>query len=91
MCQSGCIVSSVVLIADMEWVTGVHSNEVDIGFMPELKVVSTEPSFAWAEDTERPIGNVSFNNSNITWDQQIPLDEAKVILERTFYPFKKVR
>ena len=75
---------------DMEWTTGPDSNEVDIGFMPLMRVVSTEPSFPWDPDTERPVVDVTFNESSITWDEQIPLQEAKVILERTFYPFKKV-
>ena len=74
----------------MEWTTGPNSNEVDIGFMPLLRVVSTQPSVPWEPDTERPVIDIPFNESAITWDQQISLQEAKVILERTFYPFKKV-
>ena len=77
-------------LTDMEWTTGPDSNEVDIGFMPLMRVVSTEPSFPWDPDTERPVVDVPFNESSITWDQAIPLQEAQVILERTFYPFKKV-
>ena len=75
---------------DMEWTTGPDSNEVDIGFMPLMRVVSTEPSFPWDPDTERPVVDVPFNESSITWDEEIPLQKAKVILERTLYPFKKV-
>lgn len=78
------------MISDMEWMTGPDSNEVDIGFVPLLRVVSTQPSFAWEPDTEKPVVDILFNDSGMTWDQQISHEEAKVILERTFYPFKKV-
>ena len=74
----------------MEWMTGVDSNEVDIGFVPLLRVVSTQPSFAWEPETERPVVDIPFNDSDMSWDEEIPVQEAEVILERTFYPFKKV-
>ena len=74
----------------MEWSTGPDSNEVDIGFMPLLRVVSTQPSFAWEPDKEKPVVDAPFNDSKYTWDEEIPLEEAKAILERAFYPFKKV-
>ena len=68
----------------------MDSNEVDIGFVPKLRVVSTQPSFAWEPDTERPVVDIPFNATGIIWDDEISHEEAKVILERTFYPFKKV-
>lgn len=69
----------------------MDSNEVDIGFVPQLRVVSTQPSFAWVPDAERPVVDIPFNDSTINWDEEISHEEAKVILERTFYPFKKVK
>ena len=75
--------------SDMEWMTGVESNEVDIGFVPLMRVASTQPSFL-DEGTEKPVEDVPFEDSHIHWDQQISVDEAKVNLERTLYPFKKV-
>ena len=74
----------------MEWMTGAESNEVDIGFIPLMKVMSTQPSFTSQDDTEKPVEDIQFDDSDILWDQQISMDEARVILERTFYPFKKV-
>ena len=74
----------------MEWMTGAESNEVDIGFVPLMKVVSTQPSFPSQEGTEKPVEDIQFDDSHIHWDHQISIDEARLILERTFYPFKKV-
>ena len=76
--------------SDMEWMTGAESNEVDIGFIPLMKVMSTQPSFTSQDDTEKPVEDIQFDDSDILWDQQISMDEARVILETTFYPFKKV-
>ena len=78
------------MVSDMEWITGIDANEVDIGFVPEMRLVSTQPSFPSDPDSEMPVVDVPFDENSIAWDEHITLDEAKVILERKFYPFKKV-
>ena len=80
----------LLIISDMEWMTGTDSNEVDIGFIPEMRLTSTQPSFPSEPESEMPVVDVPFDENSIAWDEHIPLDEAKVVLERTFYPFKKV-
>jgi hypothetical protein len=70
----------------MEWITGGGSNEVDIGYVPLMRVFSQTPSILWqSEDND-----TALEDSGIVWDHEISTSEAKGMVEQTMYPFKKV-
>lgn len=71
----------------MEWITGAGSNEVDIGYMPLMRVFSTSPSVPWGNDSHS--SKESFDDSSIVWDHEISLGEAVQEIEQTMYRFKK--
>lgn len=73
----------------MEWITGVGSNEVDIGYVPLMRVFSSSPSIPWEAQLQFD-SNDTFNDSSIVWDQEISKEEAMQGIEETMYPFKKV-
>lgn len=81
------------LNVDMEWMEGVDSMVVDIGFMPEMSISSTGPSEipkVWPfRDHRVPAGPSGVDT--IQWTQEIPLDTAISNLEKKFYPFKQVK
>lgn len=84
----------------MEWLYGSSDDsnmEVDIGFLPEMRLTSPEPSMQVAIYGEG--GEVLFEPENhhskkyreaITWDFAVTTEEAMKAIELQFYPFKKV-
>ena len=73
----------------MEWIIGQGSNEVDIGYVPLMKLFSSS-SVLWEPTLDLPSEDV-FDYSNMTWDEEIALSTSTQEIERFFYPFKKVR
>lgn len=80
------------LNVDMEWLTGkkVESREgeanmeVDIGYLPKMKLQSTGPSYKPGEET------IAKDDKHVSWDKQISQEEARNILGEKMYPFKEV-
>ena len=59
--------------------------EVDIGYLPKMKLKSIAPSYSHADDiSARP------EEKDIKWEREISREEALTILEQKMYPFKKV-
>ena len=59
--------------------------EVDIGYLPKMKLKSVAPSYLNADDiSSRP------EELDIKWEREITHEEALTILEQKMYPFKKV-
>lgn len=71
----------------MEWLNGPSedSMEVDIGYMPQMSLISSlisaDPPDKLGEDQ---------NVSSIQWDKEISFEEALDALELHFFPFKEV-
>ncbi|NXG48115.1 SELN protein, partial [Psilopogon haemacephalus] len=90
------------LNVDMEWLYGASESsnmEVDIGYLPQMELESTGPSIPSVIhdengnviDSRDPSGEpIQFVFEEITWQQQIPWEEAARRLEVAMYPFKKV-
>nr|XP_061798833.1 selenoprotein N-like [Nerophis lumbriciformis] len=90
------------LNVDMEWLYGASESsnmEVDIGYLPQLELRSTEPSTPSVIMDEN--GNIIDSRSGsadpirfvfeeIDWRSEIDRKEADRLLEVTLYPFKKV-
>ena len=78
---------------DMEWITGVGSNEVDIGYVPLMQIFSLSSSVPWDSDSDKSFNfnEVKFNESAMAWDQEMTRGDVVKEIERTMYPFKKVR
>uniref|UniRef100_A0A673CSI9 Selenoprotein N n=1 Tax=Sphaeramia orbicularis TaxID=375764 RepID=A0A673CSI9_9TELE len=90
------------LNVDMEWLYGASESsnmEVDIGYLPQLELLSTGPSTPSVIIDEQ--GNVidskdingepiQFIFEDIHWTSEISRQEAARRLEVTLYPFKKV-
>ena len=74
---------------DMEWITGDSTNEVDIGFVPEMRLHSLHPSVL-LNNSQVDMSAGSYNFSAIKWDEEISVDKALVLLGQGFYPFKKI-
>ena len=55
-----------------------------------MELRSFQPSGYLENGTELNMTEVPFDPTSIQWYEEIPLSEAKLILERTMYPFKKV-
>ena len=75
----------------MEWIIGQGSNEVDIGYVPLMKL-SSSSSVIWEYNLEPPVDTFEnvYDNSIITWDEEIAYSAAIQEIEQIFYPFKKV-
>ncbi|NWS50096.1 SELN protein, partial [Probosciger aterrimus] len=90
------------LNVDMEWLYGASESsnmEVDIGYLPQMELESTGPSIPSVIhdengnviDSRDPSGEpIQFVFEEITWQQEIPWEEAAQKLEVAMYPFKKV-
>ncbi|NXV80257.1 SELN protein, partial [Atlantisia rogersi] len=90
------------LNVDMEWLYGASessSMEVDIGYLPQMELESPGPSIPSVIhdengnviDSRDPSGEpIQFVFEEITWQQEIPWEEAAQKLEVAMYPFKKV-
>lgn len=62
-----------------------NNMEVDIGYLPKMKLRSTAPSYYHAANvSSRP------EEREIKWQREISHEEAITILETKMYPFKKV-
>ena len=55
-----------------------------------MELRSFQPSGYLENGTELNMTEVPFDPTSIQWYEEIPLSEAKLILERAMYPFKKV-
>ena len=60
------------------------------GYVPKMQLRSFQPSGYLENGTELNTTEVSFDPTSIQWYEEISLSEARLILERTMYPFKKV-
>ncbi|NWT58556.1 SELN protein, partial [Erythrocercus mccallii] len=90
------------LNVDMEWLYGASESsnmEVDIGYLPQMELESTGPSIPTVIHDENgnvlasrvPSGEpIQFVFEEITWQQEIPWQEAAHRLEVAMYPFKKI-
>ncbi|KAJ0063117.1 hypothetical protein NL108_012580 [Boleophthalmus pectinirostris] len=90
------------LNVDMEWLYGASESsnmEVDIGYLPQMELLSTGPSTPSVIFDEE--GNVidskgsnldpiQFVFEDIIWTSEISHQEALHRMEVTYYPFKKV-
>ncbi len=59
--------------------------------MPKMRLYAVHPSEVLANGSAIDMTEHEFNESSIDWREEITQSEAKQILERTLYPFKKVR
>ncbi|TNM95358.1 hypothetical protein fugu_016441 [Takifugu bimaculatus] len=89
------------LNVDMEWLYGASESsnmEVDIGYLPQLELLSLGPSTPTvitdeegnvidSKDSGEPI---QFVFEDIHWTSEISHQEAAQRLDVTFYPFKRV-
>ena len=77
----------------MEWISGPDDNEVDIGFMPKMRLLASA-SLPFEEETEVPPEFLEDTYQppevNFAWDSEISEAEALRKLEIKMYPFKKV-
>ncbi len=69
------------LTLDMEWIVGKGGNEVDIGYVPLMRAYSTQ-SNSNLDHTD--------HDKDLSWNQEISLNEASQIIEKKMYPFKEV-
>ena len=60
------------------------------GYVPMMELRSFQPSGYLENGTELNTTEVPFDPTSIQWYEEIPLSEARLILERIMYPFKKV-
>ena len=60
------------------------------GYVPKMQLHSFQPSGYLENGTELNTTEVPFDPTSIQWYEEISLSEARLILERTMYPFKKV-
>ncbi|NXY10073.1 SELN protein, partial [Pteruthius melanotis] len=90
------------LNVDMEWLYGASESsnmEVDIGYLPQMELESAGPSVPSVIhdengnviDSRDPSGEpIQFVFEEITWQQEMPWEEAARRLEVAMYPFKKI-
>ncbi|KAJ0008985.1 hypothetical protein NQD34_016400 [Periophthalmus magnuspinnatus] len=90
------------LNVDMEWLYGASESsnmEVDIGFLPQMELMSTGPSTPSViideegnviDSKESNQDPIQFVFEDIIWTSEISHQEALQHMELTYYPFKKV-
>ncbi|KAK7904869.1 hypothetical protein WMY93_017476 [Mugilogobius chulae] len=90
------------LNVDMEWLYGSSESsnmEVDIGYLPQMELISTGPSTPSVifdeegnviDSKESSKDPIQFVFEDIIWTSEISHQEALHRMETTFYPFKKV-
>lgn len=61
-----------------------------LGFMPNMRLYSILPSRVLENGTKFNETETEFNIEDITWEYETPMAEARSILEKTMFPFKKV-
>ena len=89
----------------MEWHNQENENmEVDIGYVSKMEIISSMPSIkSYHIDQEgnkrstknqfiKPLFENAYETlvNRIKWDEEIDINEANSILEKSFYPFKEV-
>lgn len=85
------------LNVDMEWLNGPQETdgmEVDLGFIPQLQLISTGPSIKLNNINSNEIfihgpSDYEASISNIEWSEEIDMEDALKIIEQTMYPFKQ--
>ena len=55
-----------------------------------MELHSTQPSSVMENGTELNTTEVEWNQDMVEWEDEISLEEAKELLDKTMYPFKKV-
>ena len=55
-----------------------------------MELHSTQPSSVMENGTELNTTEVEWNPHQMEWNEDILLEEAKALLEKALYPFKKV-
>lgn len=86
------------LNVDMEWLTGSQESgnmEVDIGYMPQMELLSTTESHpAVLDGVDHRDGYIpsrpNESKTDVIWKEEISVAEAERLLEVEMYPFKKV-
>lgn len=82
----------------MEWLTGSQeagNMEVDIGYMPQMELMSTTESVpAFQDGDDRRDSYIPTHQdeseTNVIWKEEISVAEAERLLEVEMYPFKQV-
>jgi hypothetical protein len=87
----------------MEWLNNprdAQNMEVDIGYIPHMELRSSRPSLnafhAGRDHRETRLEEEENGDDyeaairDITWSNEIPVEEARRLLEVEMYPFKKV-
>lgn len=82
----------------MEWLTGSQESgnmEVDIGYMPQMELLSTTESLpAVLDGVDHRDGYIpsrpNESKTDVIWKEEISVAEAERLLEVEMYPFKKV-
>ena len=81
------------MIVDMEWISGPGANEVDIGYMPKMRLVGSA-TLPWMMETDISEDMLENNYQppevDMTWKFEISEKDALRKLEVLMYPFKKV-
>jgi hypothetical protein len=55
-----------------------------------MELHSTQPSSVMENGTQLDTREVEWNPDQVEWEQAIPLEEARELLKKAMYPFKKV-
>ena len=82
--------------ADMEWLNGrlEESMEVDIGYMPEMKLLSTRSSVPMnhggIDIRNEFIEPVIIRQDQLKWDEMISEEKSETQLSKELFPFQKV-
>ena len=61
-----------------------------LGYVPRLELRSPRPSSVMENGTELNTTEVDSDPDHMEWNEEISLEEAKSLLEKAMYPFKKV-
>ena len=60
------------------------------GYLPSMELHSTQPSSVMENGTQLDTREAEWNPDQVEWEQEIPLEEARELLKKAMYPFKKV-
>ena len=84
----------------MEWLNGpeaAENMEVDIGFVSRMEIISSSPSlgsnlFSADKSLIKPISNEIYQTllNQIKWKEELDFSQSYSLLEKSFYPFKKI-
>ena len=61
-----------------------------IGYVPKMRLYTGQPSERLENGTEVSMTDIDYDFESIEWEEELPLSEAKDILDKTLYSFKKV-